>query len=150
MPVLIIVIVAAVLLVGIAGFVAVSRRGGQHGELPPAGASSTATLERPAAAPPDLPVEAGPAVEDVMQESTTLDAPELAEPDLVEPPVVVPEKPTFRARLGKARSAFSGALGSIRSRNTIDKETWDDLEEALLRADVGIGPTQDLLDSVRA
>ncbi len=36
------------------------------------------------------------------------------------------------------------------SRSTIDDETWDDLEEALIRADVGIGPAQELLDAVRS
>ena len=68
----------------------------------------------------------------------------------VEPEVVAPPKPTFRDRLAKARGAFSGYVGGILARTKIDDESWDDLEEALLRADVGIGPTQELLDSVRA
>jgi fused signal recognition particle receptor len=59
-------------------------------------------------------------------------------------------RPSFRDRLSRARSSFSGYMGSILSRSTIDAETWDDLEEALIRADVGIGPTQELLTSVRA
>ncbi len=40
-------------------------------------------------------------------------------------------------------------MGSIRSRSGIDAETWDELEEALILADVGIGPTTALLDSLR-
>ncbi|HKY16562.1 MAG TPA: signal recognition particle-docking protein FtsY [Microthrixaceae bacterium] len=81
--------------------------------------------------------------------------PELVEPDFVEPDLVEPElveavRPTFRDRLGKARATFSGAVGSILGRSTIDEETWEDLEEAMLRADVGMGPTQDLLEAVRA
>ena len=59
-------------------------------------------------------------------------------------------RPSFRDRLARARSTFSGYVGSILSRTTIDAESWDELEEALIRADVGIGPTQELLDSVRA
>ena len=59
-------------------------------------------------------------------------------------------RPTFRDRLAKARGAVSGYVGSILSRSTIDAETWDDLEEALLRADVGAGPTAELLDAVRS
>ena len=59
-------------------------------------------------------------------------------------------RPSFRDRLARARSTFSGYLGSILSRSTIDAETWDELEEALIRADVGVAPTQELLDSVRA
>ena len=59
-------------------------------------------------------------------------------------------RPSFRDRLSKARSAFSGYVGSILSRTDIDAETWDELEEALIRADVGIGPATELLDAVRA
>ena len=60
------------------------------------------------------------------------------------------ERPTFKGRLGRARSAFSGYVGSILSRSAVDQATWDELEEALILADVGVGPTQELLDSVRA
>jgi fused signal recognition particle receptor len=37
----------------------------------------------------------------------------------------------------------------IGARTKIDQESWDDLEEALIRADVGIGPTTELLDALR-
>ena len=60
------------------------------------------------------------------------------------------ERPTFKGRLGRARSAFSGYVGSILSRSAVDQATWDELEEALILADVGVGPTQELLDAVRA
>ncbi len=59
-------------------------------------------------------------------------------------------RPSFRDRLSRARSAFSGYVGSILSRTDIDAETWEELEEALIRADVGIGPATELLDAVRA
>jgi len=58
--------------------------------------------------------------------------------------------PSFRDRLARARGAFAGALGAIRSRGGIDAAAWDELEEALLLADVGIGPATELLDGVRA
>ncbi len=60
------------------------------------------------------------------------------------------ERPRFRDRLGKARAALSGAMGSIAGRSKIDAETWDELEEALILADVGVGSTQELLDHLRA
>jgi fused signal recognition particle receptor len=41
-------------------------------------------------------------------------------------------------------------MGSIAGRSKIDAETWDELEEALILADVGVGSTQDLLDHLRA
>ncbi|WCO65454.1 signal recognition particle-docking protein FtsY [Iamia majanohamensis] len=77
--------------------------------------------------------------------------------DVLEPPVeeappevVAPVRPSFRERLSKARGTVSGYLGSILSRSAIDDETWDDLEEALIRADVGVGPATEVLDAVRA
>ena len=61
-----------------------------------------------------------------------------------------PVKPRFRDRLGKARGLLAGYLGSVRSRTKIDEETWEELEEALIRADVGITATTALLDQLRA
>jgi fused signal recognition particle receptor len=45
---------------------------------------------------------------------------------------------------------MSGYFGSVLSRGKIDQETWDDLEEAMIRADVGIGATTAILDQLRA
>ena len=71
-----------------------------------------------------------------------------------EAPPVVEEapaaKPSFRDRLSKARSTISGYMGSVLSRDEIDAETWDELEEALIRADVGVSTTTDILDRLRA
>ncbi len=63
--------------------------------------------------------------------------------------VVEPERPSFRSRMSKARSALAGTLLGIRSRSGITQQTWDDLEEALLRADVGVRVTDDLLGGLR-
>ena len=38
----------------------------------------------------------------------------------------------------------------MRARGSITEDTWDDLEEALLRADVGVSLTTDLIDDLRA
>ncbi len=52
--------------------------------------------------------------------------------------------------MGKARSLFSGYLGAVRSRGKITDETWDELEEALILADVGVETTASVLDDLRA
>jgi len=74
-------------------------------------------------------------------------------PTIEEPPVVVepdaPTKVSLRDRLGKARSSLSGFMGSVLSRAAIDQDTWDELEEALIRADVGVGTTTHILDRLR-
>jgi fused signal recognition particle receptor len=61
-----------------------------------------------------------------------------------------PEPATYRGRLGKARGLLSGYVGAVRSRGKIDASTWDELEEALIRADVGVGATDSLLTDLRA
>jgi len=58
-------------------------------------------------------------------------------------------RPRFRDRLGRARSTISGYLGAIVGRSAITSETWDELEEAMIRADVGIGTTTQILDALR-
>jgi fused signal recognition particle receptor len=51
-------------------------------------------------------------------------------------------------RLGRSRAPFRGLRDRWRSRR-LDDETWDDLEETLLLADVGVPTTGRLLESLR-
>ncbi|HEY1466461.1 MAG TPA: signal recognition particle-docking protein FtsY [Acidimicrobiales bacterium] len=101
-------------------------------------------------APTDVELAKGAAA------TKTAEAPEAPEAETVAPaptepePVEVAEPPTYRSRLGKARGLLAGYLGSVRSKGKIDASTWDDLEEALIRADVGVGATDLLLDDLRA
>jgi fused signal recognition particle receptor len=97
----------------------------------------------PEEAPPEEAPEGAPALtlEAVPEEL------EAVEPEEVEPEA--PARPRFRDRLGKARALLSGYLGSIRSKGKIDEEIWEDLEEALVRADVGMATTTALLDDLR-
>ena len=57
-------------------------------------------------------------------------------------------KPRFRDRLAKARDKLKGTFGSLR-RAKIDDDTWEELEYALIGADVGIEPTQELLEHLK-
>jgi len=57
---------------------------------------------------------------------------------------------SLRDRLGRARAAIGGAVGSVLGRSAIDSAVWDELEEGLLLADVGVGVTDDLLSVLRA
>lgn len=96
---------------------------------------------------------------DVLDRPTEVDAP-LVEDDIsLEAPPVVDEgppvieevvKPSFFERLGKARSAFTGYLGGLVGLGALDDEAWEDLEEALIRADVGVATTMSLIESVQS
>jgi fused signal recognition particle receptor len=68
------------------------------------------------------------------------------EPELVPEPVA---PASLRDRLAKARLAFTGAFAGVLGRGAITEESFEDLEEALLRADVGVGVTTELLDGLR-
>jgi len=74
--------------------------------------------------------------------------PEVAPTELAPPEGAV--KPRFRDRLGQARALFAGYVSSVLSRMAIDAETWGELEEALIRADVGVATTTRLLEALRA
>jgi fused signal recognition particle receptor len=139
MTVLLLVLAVVVVLGGTVAFVASRRGRGTVLEPPPAPPREAPTA--PPEAPP-APAEAPP--------PPVVEAPPAPEPVVEAPPEPVRPKATFRDRLGRARSAMSGYVGSVLSRDRIDQATWDDLEEALIRADVGVGVTTDILDRLRA
>ena len=73
------------------------------------------------------------------------------EPAVAEEPVAEePPAGTLRERLAKARSTFAGAISGVLSRSAITDESFDELEEALLRADIGVNIADELLGGLRA
>jgi len=58
-------------------------------------------------------------------------------------------EPTYKDRLGKSRGLF-GALRSLRGRRGVDAEALAELEDALLRSDVGVATTDALVASLRS
>ena len=138
-------LILAVLVVvfGIA-VVVVNRRNAGRAAAPPARPT------RPAAPPPrpEGP-DGGPATGTLVEERPdAVIEEEVIELEVVE---VEPVKPaSLRDRLSKARLAFTGAFAGVLGRTTITEESFEDLEEALLRADVGVGVTTELIDGLRA
>ncbi len=133
---LVIVILVAVIAVGAATALYLSRGQSGRGQVmaPPRPPAAPPTVT-PGAPTEEVPAE-GPAVEEVVEAVPAPPAPPVAPPRL-------------RDRLAKARSVVSGYVGSILSRSGIDDETWDEIEEALVRADVGVGATTELVDTLR-
>ena len=98
---------------------------------------------RPAVADPPV-VETPTAVEEPAVAAPVVESPAVPEPS------VVAEQRSVRDRLAKARANFSGAMTSVLSRGAIEQAAWDDLEEALLLADVGVHVSRGLLDDLKA
>jgi fused signal recognition particle receptor len=55
----------------------------------------------------------------------------------------------FRERLGKSRAAIAQGLSGLMARGVQDEEAWEELEEALLSADVGVATTTELVERLR-
>ncbi|WP_229053708.1 signal recognition particle-docking protein FtsY [Aeromicrobium sp. Leaf350] len=55
----------------------------------------------------------------------------------------------LRARLARSNSTLGKGLLAILGRSDLDQAAWDELEETLLAADVGVGPTTELVDNLR-
>lgn len=60
------------------------------------------------------------------------------------------EDRTLRSRLSKTRRALSASLGSLFGRDRIDADFWQELEDSLVAADVGVGTASELVDRVRS
>ncbi len=52
--------------------------------------------------------------------------------------------------LRRTRESFFGRLSGVFQRKSIDEGLWDDLEELLIQADVGVETTEKLIDRLRA
>ena len=132
-----IIIVVAVAVLGLAlGGLALARSRRRGG----------GTTTTPPSAPPSPPPQAPPRTP-----AATRAEPEAAPPPPATgaEPEVLGAPPSYRSRLGGVRGLFSGAVAALRA-GRIDDATWESLEEALIRADVGVDTTGVLLDELRA
>jgi fused signal recognition particle receptor len=99
------------------------------------------------AAPVEVAAEhAAQATAETAAETTTETLPAPAPAETA--PAAAPGKPGWRERL--RNSAFARAFGGLFSRNPkLDDDLLDEIETALLTADVGVGATTQLVESLR-
>lgn len=55
----------------------------------------------------------------------------------------------LRERLAKSNSGLGRGLLALLSRDTLDESTWEEIEDTLILADVGVDPTTELVDRLR-
>jgi len=55
----------------------------------------------------------------------------------------------LRARLARSQSSVGSALLNLLSRDRLDDETWDEMEEVLITADVGVAPARIMVDDLK-
>jgi fused signal recognition particle receptor len=106
-------------------------------ELPPSGQSPT--VEVPPR--PDLaaPPEAAEVAEPAAPVAPALDVPAPSAGRLVR----------LRSRLARSQTAIGRSLLTLLSRDVIDDDTWDEVEDTLLGADVGVAATRQIVDNLR-
>ena len=102
-------------------------------------------------APAEVAVEApAVAVEASAAEAPVAEAaPVVAVPTIERPPPSAGRLVRLRSRLARSQGTFGRGLLTLLSRDTIDEDTWDEVEDTLLTADVGVAATRQLTDNLR-
>ena len=126
-------VIAAVILVvavavGLVAFLVPRSRRGRAPEVPPAGSAAVDRESTGAVAAPERPAGAAPPGEDVRAE---LERPEPTAGRLVR----------LRGRLSKSQGLLGRGLLSLLSRDRLDDEAWEEIEDSLITADVGVEAT---------
>jgi fused signal recognition particle receptor len=141
------VVVAIVLLVVlVAGAVGLVVPRLRRRQLPPAETgTSTTTIERPPA-----PAEVEPQLPKLPEE-----LPVLIDEEVIEEPAVEQPEPTagrlvrLRARLSRSQNLLGRGLLTVLSRDHLDDDAWEEIEDSLISADVGVEATQALVERLK-
>ncbi len=139
--------IAVLLLGGLVGLVTSRVRGRGRSETPqaPAG-SATGTLTAPE-----------PGVGDDAEPPRDTATRTVEDTDLLPGPTAGVETPEstasrlvrLRQRLARSQSPLGRGLLALLSRDVVDEDTWEEIEDTLLTADIGVGPTQELVARLR-
>ncbi|MFE2966530.1 signal recognition particle-docking protein FtsY [Streptomyces sp. NPDC059340] len=152
------VVIAVVVIGALGGLVIGSRRKKQ---LPPAPPTTPDITAPPAE--PHVGEEAEIPHDEERRTIEEVDLPDgSAAPVVVEEPAPVVEAPAIeipeptagrlvrlRARLSRSQNALGKGLLTLLSREHLDEDTWEEIEDTLLTADVGVQPTQELVERLR-
>ncbi|RYP84628.1 signal recognition particle-docking protein FtsY [Nocardioides guangzhouensis] len=135
-------LIIAILLVGVAVVVGLvgSRR---RKTAPQRGTTDVIAPTEPTEAP-EAPPEAVAAPEAPVEVE---EAP--APPVLEKPEGTASRLVRLRQRLSRSQSGLGKGLLALLSRDRLDEDTWEDIEDTLLTADVGVAPTQELVEKLR-
>jgi fused signal recognition particle receptor len=140
---ILIVIIALVVVGAVTGsFLLVRSR---RGRMPPAGPAE----------PPGRPVGTGVAAPDSARTDTAAagavaQAPAApAAPAEPAPPPSAGRMIRLRGRLARSQSAFGSVLLGLLSRDGIDEQAWQEIEDTLITSDMGVTPARELVEQLR-
>ena len=140
MEYVILIIVIAVLALGTGGWLLFVRP--RRGRIPtPSGPSS------PPATPSAPSTPSAPADEEAAEAGKPQATAGVLEVE--RPPPSAGRLVRLRARLARSQSSVGSALLNLLSRDRLDDETWDEIEEVLITADVGVVPARLMVDDLK-
>jgi fused signal recognition particle receptor len=70
-------------------------------------------------------------------------------PPIEKPPPSAGRLVRLRTRLARSQSALGGVLLGLLSRDRLDEETWEEIEDTLITADMGVTPARQLVEELR-
>ncbi len=122
-----------------------TRAGPRAPGVPPVDEAGSVEAEPGVAAEPGAPAEpgvvAGPA--EVVGPSGGV-APELERPAPTAGRLV-----RLRTRLSRSQNVFGKGLLGLLARDRLDEETWEEIEDSLITADIGVKATAEIVDRLR-
>ncbi|TQS44285.1 signal recognition particle-docking protein FtsY [Cryptosporangium phraense] len=103
------------------------------------------------------PVTPGQVADEVSGGTDTLAPPEPEEAQVVEPapPALDVPEPTagrlvrLRSRLSRSQNALGRGLLTLLSRDHLDEDDWEEVEDTLITADVGVAATTEIVERLR-
>jgi fused signal recognition particle receptor len=146
------VVIALVAVVAAGGLVVGSRR--KKRGLPPAPPVAPTITTPPAE--PHIGEDAEVPRDEPRRTIEEVELPEAPEsPEALTAPEIEQPEPTagrlirLRSRLSRSQNTLGKGLLALLSREHLDEDTWEEIEETLLTADVGVTPTQELVERLR-
>ena len=133
-----IIAIAVVGLVTLAGLLTSGRR--QKEVPPPSGRTDVI-------APP--PTEAEVATGAPPEPAVDTAEPVAPAPTLEKPESTASRLVRLRQRLSRSQGGLGKGLLALLSRDRLDEDTWEEIEDTLLTADIGVAPTQALVERLR-
>jgi fused signal recognition particle receptor len=107
--------------------------------------------------PPEAPTRTAPSAPPV-EVAPPIEGQEPAEPQVpvtIEPTGLETPEPTagrlvrLRARLSRSQTTLGRGLLAVLSRDRLDEEAWEELEDSLITADVGVAATRQIVERLR-
>jgi fused signal recognition particle receptor len=75
--------------------------------------------------------------------------PQPSAPEIEKPPPSAGRLVRLRDRLSRSQSSMGSVLLGLLSRDRLDDDTWDEIEEVLITADVGVAPARQIVEELR-